>query len=578
MSNFESYFAKHLKEIIMVSIETYRARIGSFNAGKSKQSGSDSGFDPTLLNDHSQSEFLKVLRTKRKSIFLLSLLIVVLLVFCNYQKVPHGWKTRSSATNLIGNLESLSIAETVLKASVVASQLIIGNVEANPGPVDLKEFLAFLFVDAEDASVKEVLKEIKASQDNVTNLKKIKNKSVDDLKATLAYLNDWDKNDENIKSEIDSYTKEGIAHLLIKKISNMAPLKCSSCLKVSHFKPGESCVLACIRCNRGACVPCYESDKEKLQATNMFNKSIFFSCETCTMIIAQENQTAEAHRKKSCGRKKTVEFVTSTDPADSLADAVEKLSVGEGEADTITLDDSTPDDLSSSSMEETATGEESSEKVENNSIPQETKPCTFFKQNRCQFGISGKGCKFFHPKMCQKLLSHGKSSYRGCTKEDKCKFFHPPMCIYSLRKRICSNLDCQFMHIKGTKRNQPSPVKDARNILNRKKNSRTTREEIMECNNSQTKNTSPRMESSISNEKSQQQTSNDPFLEKSLTNPNPPYGNGFGGDGHQELMKVLQQMLMMQNQQLQILQHLQMPHQMTLQSQMPMMQPRMHHM
>ena len=115
---------------------------------------------------------------------------------------------------------------------------------------------------------------------------------------------------------------------------------------------------------------------------------------------------------------------------------------------------------------------ESSENMkENCSTPQEPNLCSYFKQNRCQFGISGKGCKFSHPKRCQKLLSHGKSSHRGCTKEEKCKFFHPPMCRYSLRNRICSNLDCQFMHIKGTQRYQPAPVKDARNVLNKKTNS-----------------------------------------------------------------------------------------------------------
>ena len=210
---------------------------------------------------------------------------------------------------------------------------------------------------------------------------------------------------------------------------------------------------------------------------------------------------------------------------------------------------------------------------ENCSTPQEPNLCSYFKQNRCQFGISGKGCKFSHPKMCQKLLSHGKSSYRGCTKEEKCSYFHPRMCRNSLSKRLCTNLDCQFMHIKGTKRYQSSPVEDARNILNRNAKAQSTKEEIMK-DKSRPHNSSPGMDSG----KKQDQAKSDPFLVQSQPTPKPPIGNGCGGDGHQELMKVLQQMILMQSQQLQILQHLQMPHQLTLQSQLPTLQQRIPHM
>jgi hypothetical protein len=44
-----------------------------------------------------------------------------------------------------------------------------------------------------------VLNVVLASQDRKTILKLAKAKKVDNLKATLAYLNDWDKDDENIK-------------------------------------------------------------------------------------------------------------------------------------------------------------------------------------------------------------------------------------------------------------------------------------------------------------------------------------------------------------------------------------------
>ena len=71
---------------------------------------------------------------------------------------------------------------------VLATKLLIGNIESNPGPADLKEFLGFLFTDPEDANIKDVLNDFKASNDKDPNLKKLKTKKVDHLKAALAYL------------------------------------------------------------------------------------------------------------------------------------------------------------------------------------------------------------------------------------------------------------------------------------------------------------------------------------------------------------------------------------------------------
>ena len=281
---------------------------------------------------------------------------------------------------------------------------------------------------------------------------------MNDLKATLAYLNDWDKDDVNIKSEIDMYTKEGIAHLVMKKIHNMSLSKCSTCQKTSHFKPGKSCPLSCIRCNRGACTNCYESDRDKLKSVSMFNKSIYFACETCASILAKENQIDEAYMKKSYGRKKVqavddiqtnpheeeiVDLSNSvnSDPTDVLTDAIERLSVNDKEEQSETESEKPAEDI---------TTENSNGKKDSPSSPKEEKMCRYYQQNKCNYGISGKGCNFLHPKMCQKLLSHGKSKYKGCIMDGKCKNFHPPMCRSSLSKRLCTNQKCEFMHVKGT--------------------------------------------------------------------------------------------------------------------------------
>ena len=78
------------------------------------------------------------------------------------------------------------------------------------------------------------------------------------------------------------------------------------------------------------------------------------------------------------------------------------------------------------------------------------------------------------------------------------------------------------------------------------------------------------------NDQVPQQPANDHFLVKSPPSQKPPIGNGFGGKNYQELMKALQQMMVLQSQQLQILQQLQVTHPMTLQPHLAVMQPRIH--
>ena len=142
--------------------------------------------------------------------------------------------------------------------------------------------------------------------------------------------------------------------------------------------------------------------------------------------------------------------------------------------------------------------------------------CRYYQQNRCKYGISGKGCNFLHPKMGQKLLSHGKSKYKGYFKDGKCKNFHPPMCRSSLSKRLCTNQNCEFTHIKGTKRFQHQNVPDAREMLNRMAASRKTKPNNMKNVRFDDRKSSSRRDS----EDSQSDVS---FLEKNLIQPKPPH-------------------------------------------------------
>ena len=310
----------------------------------------------------------------------------------------------------------------------------------------------------------------------------------------------------------------------------------------------------------------------------MFNKSIHFSCDSCTVIIAKENHIDESYRKKSFGRKKPANKETSDeapvtadapadtpDPADNLADAIEKLSVLDTDVtdkEPVTVDlvsETSEEEISSPRLEKA----ESAKKVSFQSTT-----CTFYKQNICKFGISGKGCQFFHPKMCQRLLSNGNNNRKGCNKDGKCNYFHPPMCRNSLNKRLCTNLDCSYMHIRGTKRFQQPPAQDARQTLNRLASSKNTRKD----GNDQ--KSSNRMENTQARKEPPQQSKDVPFLEMSPASIKPPAGNGYGGETNQLLMDLLQQLITLQSKQLQLQnqQQQQIQPQMMLQTQLPVIQ------
>ncbi len=85
--------------------------------------------------------------------------------------------------------------------------------------------------------------------------------------------------------------------------------------------------------------------------------------------------------------------------------------------------------------------------------------CKHYRNNQCKHGISGKGCKYTHPKRCTKLMKHGTRANKGCNLGTKCSDFHPKMCPMSITKLECLDDSCQLSHVKGTRRKPLSSKK-----------------------------------------------------------------------------------------------------------------------
>ena len=105
--------------------------------------------------------------------------------------------------------------------------------------------------------------------------------------------------------------------------------------------------------------------------------------------------------------------------------------------------------------ESIASGSESSKDNGNDSDKQQ-KMCSFFKQGKCRYGVSGRSggmCKFIHRKVCTPYRLYGEAK-KGCKKKEDCEFWHPPLCYKSVNDRECFNERCRYWHLKGTAREQ----------------------------------------------------------------------------------------------------------------------------
>ena len=71
--------------------------------------------------------------------------------------------------------------------------------------------------------------------------------------------------------------------------------------------------------------------------------------------------------------------------------------------------------------------------------------CHFFKNSICKFGISGKNCKFVHPKTCKQFEAEGK-----CRKKKSCQKLHRTLCKIWKKTGNCTKEECKKFHPKRT--------------------------------------------------------------------------------------------------------------------------------
>ena len=385
----------------MISLELYRARIGAFNAPKSR--------NVTLAHSDSDTNF-------------------------DFSPTEEQYSATWASSSL--KIPVKFSVMTIMTFALIRILLNIGNVEANPGPAQVtKELvLADLIIASDEDNIKRVLSLIKLNNTVNHHYSALKGAKLEPLQDTLKYLMNWSV--EDAKDPMSSYTKEGIIHLILKRVRNLLPEVCGSCSNSSHFSPSdysEDSVL-CLKCERKMCNSCYTDEIRNFPA---FGKALFFVCKQCTDSIKDDEKLGADCFRKGKSTPKPVAHVATNPPNPPIPPT---HIATPGDTTTVEVDVTQVETPSDTPAPEIA--------VVTPEVVKSPNHCRFFtRSNNCKHGISGKACKFTHPKTCSKFRQYG-FGVGGCRKGQNCQFYHQKICNSTKNNEVCARTDCHFLHPK----------------------------------------------------------------------------------------------------------------------------------
>ena len=343
---------------------------------------------------------------------------------------------------------------------------------------------------AEDKeNVQKTIYKTKSAESFDEKLKALSGSLKADLALTYAFLLDSNLEDPRVAK----LTQPGLQKMIAVRLTQLMPQRCFPCRdRLFYYKRGESPVVECRRCKRGACGECY--GQEDVRQMTKFR----FLCRECDDIVHEDmgegrllssdfdKAWAKKNPEKNPGKEKEQpekEAPKTKEKEATLEEPVDRPSqkdLFDETVEEIESSESEPEDeeailqrqKNKKLLEKKSDEKKVKQKERRNNDTKSKKKetvCPHLMKGRCHYGLSGRKhnknkpdhdesqcrkekmceCPFSHPLVCGKLLRNG-AGRNGCKEESQCNKLHPKICPYS-SKGVCHQVGCQLgIHIQGT--------------------------------------------------------------------------------------------------------------------------------
>ena len=257
--------------------------------------------------------------------------------------------------------------------------------------------------------------------------KKLEKLTLPPLKKTATYLG-------LIVDGEQRKLKDDIITEIIKRIETLLKDLCAVCGEYYNNKLNSTPSFKCLICQQGCHQSCFGEMNTALAEVNKEMKNSFhFICTRCYSTFSHDNETA----------------------AKEIASPVKQVPQPAGDQHAPQPPPHPPADQPNPPAAQQAQPQPpAAQQMPDNT---QSEVCKRYRRRECPHGASGKNlingkpCAYQHPRRCRRYCHNGTHPKYGCTKQN-CENLHPMLCKYSVRNRVCTNLDCRFVHLKFTRR------------------------------------------------------------------------------------------------------------------------------
>ena len=186
-------------------------------------------------------------------------------------------------------------------------------------PTTPEQMLVFLRQEARpDDDIEETIFKVKMTQTWTESYKSLNEQSRDKLAKTYAHLMNLE---DTSSEEVAKLNKDGLRVMVLHRLQELMPEQCQTCTKTHSYHRTETPMVCCVRCNRGACKDCYQSNPGA-------GRSFHYLCTNCEKFVSSnigEKALNANHllRKPKVAKKKQVQTETMNETAKPAEEATD---------------------------------------------------------------------------------------------------------------------------------------------------------------------------------------------------------------------------------------------------------------